>query len=291
MARYYFLSMWFVPAIYLAVVILSNSTADRSKVVNGLYLLLGIAAIAWSLQWTGGRSSALILSIPLVMVMLTRTIEKKVSGLILVTLAGVGMAAFIARQTEQRFAYARHGTTGISDWLDWEWGRFSLSGYAFDRANEFGLIRGESVWRSLSDIVSPFISTGGFTEWRTSTEIAAEDLLHSGDAIHIVPGLSAELLLNFGVVGLAGGYFLLGWLAGWIDHRYRSSSSIITQLFWAYVGVIVVFIGPISDLGTIITAVLFRGAPLLVIAAIASRISHLEPDRSGLNRGKRALQT
>jgi hypothetical protein len=99
---------------------------------------------------------------------------------------------------------------------------------------------------------------------RPSVEIAAEQLLNSSTAVHIVPGLSAELFLNFGVLGIALGYFALGRLCGWVDGRFTNSGSIVTQLVWAFAGTLIV--KSIGFGGAVITTFLFTGAPLLAVA-------------------------
>jgi uncharacterized membrane protein len=118
-------------------------------------------------------------------------------------------------------------------------------------------------------------------------QMAAEDLVNSSSAIYIVPGLSAELFINFGVGGILFGYLALGLLVGWIDTKFAKSQTIILQLFWAYVGTIFAFYGVVSNGEAVISLVLLRGAPLVVMGAI----SHLSNRREAQSQRSHFIQS
>jgi hypothetical protein len=143
-----------------------------------------------------------------------------------------------------------------------------MLGFALQSTDRYGLLGGETFVENISRplaSLSQFVGIRWFqSDAQSSTEIVIAELRNSSTAIYIVPGLSAELFLNFGVVGIALGYFALGRLCAWVDGRFTNSGSIVTQLAWAFAGTLIV--KSIGYGGAVITTFLFTGAPLLAVA-------------------------
>ncbi|WP_149439143.1 O-antigen polymerase [Mycolicibacterium sp. P1-5] len=280
MARYAFLSSWFVSAIYFVVIWIASRLPHNRRLLVPLILFVGVVLISASVQWTGSRGSAVFLCLPLILV-LAPTL-KNVKGPAVAFGAAIGLVSTVVvlRANDLRQSRSAFGSTGLSDWVDWELGRFSMLGFALQSADRYGLLYGETFVNSAA---KPLASLSGFlgielfqSSGRSSVDLAAAQLLNSSKADYIVPGLSAELFLNFGTVGLVLGYFVLGRVCSWTDDRFINSGSLVTQLAWAFVGVEIV--RSIAYGGAAIMTILFTGAPLLAVAGVSHLIhrSHLD---------------
>ena len=240
LARYVFLASWFVPIVYFSVIWLVFRPISNEKLWTPLVLLVGVLAITISVQWSGGRSTAFFLCLPLFYVLAPKLRKMSWAGIAFSAAIGL-MFTFIAlKQNDFRQSKSAFGSTGLSDWLDWEFGRFSMLGFALQSSDRYGLLGGETFVES---VLRPLVGLSQFVgiqlfqlDSRSSTQVVVSELLNSNTADWIVPGLSAELFLNFGVVGIAVGYFLLGRLCGWADDQFANSGSILTQLAWAFAG-------------------------------------------------------
>jgi len=206
---------------------------------------------------------------------------------------GSVFAVIAVRQNDLRQARSAFGSTGLSDWVDWELGRFSMLGFALQTVDRYGLLYGETFLNSVLQPISGLFRLLGMelalSSTRSSMEIAAEQLLNSSTAVYIVPGLSAELFLNFGAIGVLFGYFALGRLCGWIDGRFIKSSSALTQLAWAYTGMLVVKSIAYGS-NQIITGLLYTGFPILMVAYLSylirgrrvETVTNCQPTDNGL---------
>ncbi|MCG7580088.1 hypothetical protein [Mycolicibacterium sp. OfavD-34-C] len=270
MARYSYMSHWLVWAISLLVLYFAASHSDNVGTWPAIALGLGVVAIAASLQWNGGRSIIVVMTLPLILVILPRLHGARFLAIPL----GLFVAAvYMVQLTAERSARFQSGSAGFVEWVDWQWGRFSMLGFAQQHADEGGFLFGETILAGITqflDGVFRLVGLAGFdTEWQSSANVAAESLLRSGTDIYIVPGMSAELFMNFGVVGIICGYFVIGRACGWVDARFANSSTLITQLAWAYIGTLLVFRTIPVDTASAYSYLTFSGAPLLGIALLS----------------------
>lgn len=276
LARYVFLSSWLVPTIYFAVVLAASWRSFSGRWPIFLLLLLGVGAIAASVDWTGTRSSAIYLSLPLILVLAPRMPKSKTVATAFVGALGLILVTVALRQNDIRQSKSAFGSTGPADWLDWELGRFSMLGFAVQRVDRYGSLNGETFVNSFAQPLDTLFRAVGIPLFeynsRSSTEVVAEQLLNSTTATHVVPGLSAEFYLNFSSVGILVGYLLLGRLLGWVDDRCFDSSLLTTQLAWTLAGTLLVrSIGYGSS--QVIATLLFTGAPLLFVAFLSFSLS------------------
>ena len=294
MARFGFMAHWLVWAISLLVIWLAFSRSHQSGAWPVFVLGAGVVAIAASLHWTGGRSIILVMALPLILVMLPQLRLTKS----LAIPAGLAVAflyfAQIVQITDGRTAGYRSGSSGLVEWLDWEWGRFSMLGFAVRYVHDNGLLFGETIAADAVTFIDGLVRKIGMSgfevEQRSSINIAAEALLNSGSEIYIVPGMSAELYLNFGIPGILLGYFVLSRLCAWADTRFLGSSTLVTQLAWAYVGTLLVFRTIPANSGSSYGYLIFTGAPLLVVAG-ASYLGHRRSGQTPTARGKPVLES
>lgn len=270
MARYSYMSHWLVWAISLSVIWLTSRRTNNHETWRVFALSVGVTAIAASLQWNGGRSIILVMTLPLILVLLPRLRRSKwVAGPVGLT---IGILYVIQISENRNTRYSGSGTS-LVEWLDWQWGRFSMLGYSVKYVDDNGLLWGETFAAGAIRFVDGVLRLAGLqpinAELRSSTNIAAESLLNSSADIYIVPGMSAELYMNFGMAGIFLGYFVLGWLCSWADAGFVRSATPVTQLAWAYVGTLLVFRTIPVDSASAYSYLVFSGAPLLMLAAVS----------------------
>ncbi|RZT18923.1 hypothetical protein EV589_3185 [Mycobacterium sp. BK558] len=274
MARYSFAAQWMVWAISLLLILAVFRGKYRQQVWPAFGLTIAVIAIAASLQWTGGRSILLVMTLPLVLVMIPRLRRARWIG---VPVAIAIFLVYLSQVSESRFANTRLGSTGLVEWLDWEWGRFSMVGFSVQYVDSHGLLLGETFAAGFENFVSGILKIVSLPAVnipaQTSMSVAAEQLLRSNSDIYIVPGMSAEFYLNFGIPGVIVGYLVLGRLCGWADERIQRAVSPVTQLAWAYLGTLLVFRTITADSASVYNYFFFTGAPL-VLAAIVSFLFH-----------------
>lgn len=273
LARYAFLSNWLVWVISFALLGLAAIPAFRKPYLLFLGLSAGIVLIATSLAWAGGRSIVLVMVLPVAL-----TLLPLLRGVRFLAVAG-GVAALVIYTTALTRARATAQAIETTSWasaLDWQWGRYSMLGFAADRVDSHGYMWGETL---LAGISNPFKSLLGLlgvedsdTRSQTVTSVAASYFHLPDNQNHIVPGLLAELFLNFGLVGVAAGCYLLGRITIAVDRKFITSDGPIVALAWAYLGTLLVLRTWNSDSGTIWAFIVFSGAPLVAVAMASKRI-------------------
>ncbi len=275
LARYSFLSSWFVWAVSFIVIWLVFRPTRPPGYLTVAYLIAGVALIAASLQWNGGRSVVLVMTLPLVMVVIGHVHQTRwltvVGGFLLVSFYLLrGLATTRAREEGMR-----SGSSSLTDWLDWQSGRFSMLGFSIRYTDQNGFLLGETIANGAFRFLDGFARLSGSAlpepGLRSSVEVAAETLLNSSSRLYVVPGLSAELYLNFGIIGFLLGHFALGRLCGATDRRFESSTTPVTKLFWAYLGTLLVFRTIQADSGSLVGLLVFTGAPVIVAAVASGR--------------------
>jgi hypothetical protein len=273
--RYGYLAAWTVWAITFVVILIVRSSKSGNERRTGPAILLlvssGALAIVVATGWSGGRST-LINALPLLLVMLPLLKANKWAAAGAALSVAAGVSIYVSQATGDRFSRARLGTSGPLDWLDWEWGRFSQVGFAVRSTNDNGFLLGETFIKSIDRVFEGIFRLAGLTytasEARSAMEVAGEEILRTS-ALHIVPGIAAEFYLNFGMIGIIIGFFIIGRICGVVDLHFNNSSTVITQLFWAYLGTLCAIRALIADSGNPMLYLTYSGAPL-VFAALLS---------------------
>ena len=267
MARYVFMSHWLVWAVSFAVIWFAYGSARRSPQAVLAVTAVGLAAIVTSLSLSGGRSIVLVFSLPLLLVMLPLLRSSRYFGAAFASVGAVALFFYVARLSTQRSAGSRRGAGNIGDWLDWEWGRFSMLGFGVDYVDQNGHLFGETLLTALGRVLSFFFTGSGDT--RSAAEIAGSELFSSSSVRYLAPGLSFELYINLGILGVFGGYLVVGWACKAIDLRYARTNSVVSQLLFAYVGTLIVFRVLPSDPSALVQGLLYSGTPLVVVALLS----------------------
>lgn len=283
MARYSFISNWFVWSISFLALLFIGSRGGKNRLLSLFVTALAVVAIVASLSWTGGRSVIVVMVLPLALVVLPRL--RGVRWLA-VPVAVTAATAYIISVTENR-STVNHGFN-VATWLDWEWGRFSMTGFATNYVKENGYAYGESFIAGITSVLLGILRLIGIPipnpPLQTSTQMSGQYLLNSSSLIHIVPGLNAELFMNFGIIGIVVGCFFLGRITCWADRKYQDAPTVIVKLAYAYIGTLLVFRTVAADSGSIYSYVIYAGAPLLLAAWYSNGARRREELRQTLKR-------
>ena len=270
LARYSYISNWLVWTISFAAIWFVGTRFGRQRPLILLVTGISILLITMSLSWTGGRSIVVVMCLPLILVLLPFLHGLKTMTILVATSAA---GFYIASITQARATGQSYDLSSLSSWVDWQWGRFSMLGFSSDYVSTHGYLWGETFVAGLLSTVFGALRLAGIDvpvlSLATSTQISGESLGGSRSATHIVPGFSAELYLNFGLVGIIVGYYVLGRITNWVDCKFRDTPSAIGQLVYAYVGTLLVFRTVVSDSGSFWAYLLFSGTPLLVAATFS----------------------
>lgn len=267
-ARYSFISSWFAWTASLAAILVMSIKAFSGRIAGLVVVFIAVAMIGASLVWTGGRSVIVVMAAPLLFVVASKLGRLKWFGIGVIL---IGALAYIISATERR--QSQHGFDLIA-WIDWEWGRFSMLGYAQETVTRDGYVLGETILYSLVNVLLGIFRLLGLPlinpDLRSSSEIASAAILHDSSARYIVPGLNAELYLNFGILGIVGGMLALGLLTSWVDIRFVRAEGPILRLLFAYLGVLLVLRTVSADSGSMLSYVIYTGLPLLLAAAFSA---------------------
>ena len=244
-ARFAFLAGWLPWAVTLLVLVLAcRRRAPGPAVWNTILLVVGLGALAVSASWNGGRSEIVYVAFPLLALMLPRINVLRWPFMV----AGAALlAGYIVYTTMQRVG----ATTDPWSFVDWQWGRFSMAAWAANHTELHGALHGETVWSALLNVPLSLLHLVGIdvdNPFRSMVEVSGSDLLGGEDQIYVVPGFTAEMILNFGVLGAVGGYFLLGLVSAVVSDAYSRSRSETNRVLLATIGSTLVFQGIVGQL-------------------------------------------
>lgn len=277
-ARHSFIAAWAVWVIALAAIAIVSGRLGRSRSWVTVIGSVSMLAIVATLSWSGGRSIVVVMALPLLLLLLP-----KLDGIrwLAIPAAIAAAASYILAVTETR---SIGSGSQFATWLDWEWGRFSLLGFAQQHVEDHGYLYGETFAAGVSNVLLGAMRLVGVNvqnlPLRMSMNITGEDLLGSSTAIHVVPGMSAELFMNFGSWGVFVGYLILGKVTAWADTKYSQADGAILQLTFAYIGSLLVFRTISADSGSIYSYVLYTGFPLLALAFFSCVQRRADKDRT-----------
>ena len=244
-ARFAFLAGWLPWAVTILVLTLaSRRRAPGPSLWNTLLLVAGLGGLALGGSWSGGRSELVYAAFPLLALMLPRINVLRWPFLVG---GGAAFAAYLLYASANRVG----GSTDPWSFVDWQWGRFSMGAWASNHTEIHGSLGGETVWSALLNVPLSLLHFAGIdvdNPFRSMVEVSGYDLLGGEDQIYVVPGFSAEMLLNFGIVGVVGGYFLLGLLSAIVSDAYSRSRSETNRVLLAAIGSTLVFQGIVGQL-------------------------------------------
>lgn len=266
-ARFVTLAGWLQWAVtLLALALLSRSKGTRSHLWNAGVMLGSLALIVITQAWSGGRSTLLFAALPLLAVVLPFTGRVKWPML---GLGGGALGGIIWYLTLQRVEKSA-GSTDIFGLIDWQWGRFSMGAWAARYVGDHGSLEGETFLSSLLALPDALLHFGGVAlpleNIRSMVEITGASFRGSDEMIFIVPGFTAELILNFGLVGVFVGYYVLGRLAAWLADRFRYTAFEMERVLIAFIATVVVFSTIVAAAEAFFLTLFMDGLPLFALA-------------------------
>lgn len=270
LARYAYTSTWIVWSIAIAVILVWYWTAKkRNPLVAAALTASGGVLIAMTLFWTGGRSIILLMTLPLIIIMWPAIRGLRIAS---VLVGGAAIAYYAISITQVRTAGSHQSGQIMASSIDWQWGRFSLLGFSQEWVQNHGFLFGQTLLSSISNIVYGTLSLVGINipkvHYINILEVTGSGIIGDPSAVHIVPGMNAELYLNFGYVGVVAGNYILGRTAAWTDNRLASCQTPAEALLLAYFGSLLVLRTVIAESGALLGYLVFRGAPLIILAVL-----------------------
>jgi hypothetical protein len=271
MARYGFLAHWIVWVISFVALLLVGRKERPWPLATVTVVVVAVFLIAVSLRWTGGRSIVLLMALPLILTMLPR-LRGFYWLFVPIMCAGLLLNAATISQARSDALVNGQGVK-IVNWLDWEGGRFSLSGFAVDYVNQYGLLYGETFWNGIATVAIAPLKFAGFPVSElglsSSVQLTGDMLLGDRDITYIVPGLNAELYLNFGLLGVLIGYYLLGRICGFVDILLSRAGEGLEWFALCFVGAVLVLRTISADSGSMYIFIFYMGLPLLACTFVA----------------------
>lgn len=270
-AKYAFMSHWFAWAVTLIAVGLINMPLVRGAWSRAVISLVAIGTIAWSLSWSGGRSVLVIMTLPLIVV--AAGALKRRTWIFAIPI-GFVLAFISARATTSRSeGYVNDSAFSTVSLLDWQWGRFSMLGFSSRVVEEDGYRFGETFYagvRTIPEAIAKlFLGGSDETSSQLSTAITGEKILGDPNQRYIVPGLPAELYMNFGIIGVFVGLVALCYLLTRTEAKFVSSTNAADRIFWSYLCVVLIFCTIPAHSAAIFNYLIFSGAPVLVLPIIS----------------------
>jgi hypothetical protein len=274
LARFSYLSGWLVWVISFLAIWLVGTRLGRSRPLTLTIASVSLVATVLSLAWNGGRSIVVVMALPLGLVLLP--LLRGVRW-VAVPAAIFAVAEYAVSVTRVRSTAQAYDTLTVASLLDWQWGRFSMLGFSVKYVEEHGTIDGETFGSALASIAAGLAHLLGIgttaVAQRSSLEVIGQVLgTEVGGVNYIVPGLTAEFYLNFGMVGIVVGCYLLGRITNWVDKRFSEASSPMVQLAFAYLGTLIVLRTITAESSATLTYVLYTGAPVLLAGWLSFRI-------------------
>lgn len=279
-AKYAFMSHWFAWAISLLVLAALVAMPSRNRWIRITIILVGIAAIAWSLSWSGGRSVVIIMALPLILC--ASEILGRNSRYLYGPLALIFLSVLIENADARSQGYQNRDAFSILSLLDWQWGRFSMLGFSQTYTQENGFLLGETLVAGVWSVPLAILKILGLNLEngpRLSTTLTGEQLLGDGRQTYIVPGLPAEFYMNFGIPGVVVGIVVIAWLVCAAERKYQESATVTKKLAWAYIATCLIFCTIPAHSASVFNYVLFSGAPLLLLLVIREGRPEQNPRR------------
>lgn len=266
MAKFGFMANWIAWAVSFLSLWLSLTWFGKSRFRCALILLAAVFLIATSFSWTGGRSVAILMSLPLLISLYPRLGRSRNWVMGIFVLANLVYAVFITEYRKQDDYVTEFSLLSA---LDWEFGRYSMLGFAIDYTSKSGFTFGETLYGGLFSVPYAIIKLFGFSDglWipRMVTEITGQSILGDKGQTYIVPGMSAELYINFGILGIVVGYFILGRAIRFVDRLCGSQLGQVEKFPVIYLGVILIFCTVSAQSGAFFGYLFFSGFPVVAL--------------------------
>jgi hypothetical protein len=286
MARVGFLSQWFTWSVSFIALALIASPRNRSQLHRVLLLAITAVLITVGLSWTGGRAIVFMMVLPILLAVWPLVSSR--ARLLLLSGLTVAAAVNLISTTVTRTAQYARPDLGFGSVLDWQFGRFSMLAFA-DEVADKGLFFGETILSGALEVPIGILQILNlpmpFAPPTSITSVSGEYLLGDSNLRYIVPGMSAELWMNFGIGGVVAGYLFLGWITSWVDEQFQSTDDLALRFAWAYAGVLLLFCTMSAQSGAIYNYALFTGLPVVLLLITRRKVGASGPRAASRGRG------
>jgi oligosaccharide repeat unit polymerase len=237
-ARYVFISQWLGWGLTFLTVYFLRTPAAKTRSVFLLWFILSACAVAINLFWTGSRGAAFISLLP-AFLLLQRLRPKYIKPVLAVI--GILFLVYFAACTYVRSDNFKDYR--LSQYLtaifDWQVGRFSMIGLGIEMVQRQGLALGATLPDGLVNTLnapSTLLKLPQLLPASQSVTSAVGDyLVGNPEVTGIVPGSIFDFYYNFGLFGVAAGYFIIGKIVRKSTSVMRKTDSMGVFLFWSYV--------------------------------------------------------
>lgn len=271
-ARYAYMAQWIAWVITFVALLLLARRRGLGAFWSIVIIGIGCILMTFSMRWSGSRSATLLFALPMVKTLQPRfgKLEKPAVAFGLMVLLIYAQMLSAVREVSLSVA----GQSGFIGWLDWQWGRFSMSGYAAQHVQTHGYLYGETllnaiVWtlQGFGKLVGVDLSSSAL---RSSSAVASLDLTNNPDAIYIVPGFNAEMYMNFGIFGVIVGCYILARVVAWVEYKSFTSRNCVSDVAWNFVGALLVFRLTLADSSTFPSYAIYIGVALFCTAMLVA---------------------
>lgn len=252
-ARFAFMSTWLSwGIIFLLTAFLASRSSKTHPRMTLAVLIGGSACIFLNLFWTGSRAENLLAILPLIFVV------KKIgprhfryfASIIAVGVLGIIVFETIARTTtllNSGIDFVAQGGITTSQFVenqlaavfDWQMGRYPTISLAFDMVGRFGHASGSTLWQGLAMTINAPATLLHIPlkvpEPTAMTALVGQYIYEDPTVNGVVPGTLAELYFNFGVLGVIGGFFVIGRIARYCIAATHSAANMGTLLLSFYI--------------------------------------------------------
>lgn len=267
LARFSYLSNWLTWVVTVIAVALIFRRGIESSTNRVLVVLASLVVIAAGLAWTGGRSIIVLMCLPLIVITWPRLGRARWS---LAPIALIMLAIAFAQIAEDR-GIQSSSISSVETFIDWQWGRFSMLGFADELVRGIGPLNGESYLAALMTVPAAILGFIGvnISAGRTMSSFTGQYLLGDPSQKYVVSGALPEAYANFGPIGVLIVAALLALAVRWVDRRMALSAGPVQGLVYAYLGTLITLRTLSADSEAIFSYFFLSGAPLLIVGALS----------------------
>lgn len=291
-ARFAFMSTWLSwGIIFLLTAFLVSRAGKNHPRITFAALVGGSTCILLNLFWTGSRAESLLAVLPLIFVVkkIAPLHFRRFASVVVVGVIGIIVFETIARTAtmlNSGLNYFAQGEINTSQFVtnqlaavfDWQMGRYPTISLAFDMVHRYGHSLGSTLLQGLTMTINAPATLLHIPlkvpEPVPISALAGEYIYDDPSINGVVPGTLAELYFNFGVLGVFGGFFLIGRVAKYCISATHSAKDSGTLLLSFYILAMLC----VSTIPMTTTIILYEmatvGLPVLAFCAIEQIVIH-----------------
>ncbi len=283
-ARFYFMAQW--ASISMVFIVIGVKAYQQEKASMDLWLLIfaTLLIVLFTLPF-GGRINMVQMVAALWILVIPYLAVKRAHVIgVFVPL----MLVLVLFMTILRYSiYDNHSielTSIVIDMLDWNYGRYSMIGYAHDYTMENGLEAGRLLFADLSQLFSQLLGIQSKSDIYNIDYIATTDLEGYRVVLYVSTGFGAQVYMDSGAVGFVLYWFLYGFSINRLQLITYSTANLYLKIALSYLLLFMVVSWPLIKFGGVFQRLMIL-SPIFLLAFGSTFISNLT------NRMKYGYQT